>query len=82
MYAVDRNAHGEIMSLAYRGFFDPEGIVPEDENGEVSLCHATANSSYQLITVPKSAVESHMDGHKDMGNEVDQDDHFPIDGNC
>ncbi len=59
---------GDIMSLAYRGFYGQDEIVVEDENGKISICHATGNAanSWELITIPANAMETHFPGHEDV----------------
>ena len=66
----------KIMSLAYHGYFGPDGVVGPDEDGKVYLCHFTGNTAdpWEIIRVPYNAVASHIPGH---------DDDFPDDeGNC
>ena len=68
MNVVDTNHDGQILSLAYRGYFGSDGIVTEDDDGKMSICHATGGTTdpYHLITVPSSAVASHFPGHGDV----------------
>ena len=74
-YTVDRV--DQIKSLAYRGFYGQDEIVIEDEDGKVSICHASGDDtdpSYHLISVPANAMETHFPSHGDK---------FPDeDGNC
>lgn len=64
----------QIMSLAYRGYYGPEGIVTippiidEEDGGKVSICHATGNDNnpWELINVPANAVAQHIPGHEDV----------------
>ena len=71
----------QIMSLAYRGYYGPGGIVEvppvvDGDDGKVSICHATGNNSnpWELIRVPANAVAVHIPGHDDVYPDED--------GNC
>ena len=75
MNVVDNNGDGEIMSLAYRGFFGPDGIVTEDKKGKKKLCHKIKDDNpektFELINT--SNVNHHLK-HNDV---------FPYaDGSC
>ena len=75
MEVVDRNVYGNIMSLAYQGYFGPDGIVVGDEDGKVKICHhGNPTDTYHVISVPYNTAMNHMAGHGDE---------FPYeDGSC